>query len=128
VWPADAPALQSYFSWASSLRGIGVGGKGAGLPPGRPSITNSPCTGHEVPLKPRKNASASPAWQTERRWVRLHTAFLCTGLPKGSAGNGKDYRPQIEGVIEPKRRAEANFLIFRAAYPIGLEVTEHSHR
>jgi len=37
-WPvrsADAPAIQSRFSWASSLRGIGLGSKGGGSPGSR---------------------------------------------------------------------------------------------
>src|ERR1035437_6581497 len=45
VWPADAPSLKSHFSWTSSLPSIGLGSKGAGSPPRRTSITNSPCTG-----------------------------------------------------------------------------------
>src|ERR1035437_3356887 len=44
VWPADAPSLESHFSWTSSLPSIGLRSKGAGSPLRRTSITNSPCT------------------------------------------------------------------------------------
>jgi hypothetical protein len=82
---------------------------------------------HEFPLKPIENALGLASWQPEGPWVRLHVALFGTGLPKSSAGDGQDYGPQIEGVIEPERWAKAHFLIFQAAYPIGLKVTEQSH-
>jgi hypothetical protein len=98
VWPADAPSLKLHFSWTSSLPSIGLRSKGAGSPPRRTSITNSPCTGVRRSCAGARSAAfmsalAGGAVRAKREDFGLERAQDSGGVPEcGSAFRLVDIR------------------------------------